>query len=541
MDHKEAHHLRLYVLAALFFIVAAVYIGVLYDTQVNNYDYYYASSVRSIARSETVEAARGNITDRNGKVLVSSRSSYNLTFDASLLEKDEDANESLLRLLQLCQSRGINWVDSLPISRSAPFAYTIDSLDSAARSRFLTYLKDLDEAANALAAYLLEHPALLETTDEEGNRENPADDILADEELDQAGKAQALLEELTSSQLTGAMLEGSGLSATRLIALMRKDFGLSASFSVEEARLVLGVQYEIRSRNLARTDAYVLAEDIDAELISLLNDGDYAGAKITPSSVREYETTYGAHILGYLGKINDSAEKEALGEGYNWNDYVGKDGVEALIGGAEQILGYRVDSYALFDVEVFVELVDAMGGIDFDVPVDMDYDDPSQNLSIHVQKGYQHLNGYQTMGVFRFRNTYANGDIGRIDVQHQMLKAMMSQFLKLHNIPNLNKLVDIYEKEVTTNLSAGNVMFYVKEFLKLDESAISFETIPANYNGVKNGMSYVFIHVDEWLEYLNTWLNPYTTEITSANVDILYESNGQVVATSGTVQGPNKW
>jgi len=147
MDHKEAHHLRLYVLAALFFIVAAVYIGVLYDTQVNNYDYYYASSVRSIARSETVEAARGNITDRNGKVLVSSRSSYNLTFDASLLEKDEDANESLLRLLQLCQSRGINWVDSLPISRSAPFAYTIDSLDSAARSRFLTYLKDLVEAA----------------------------------------------------------------------------------------------------------------------------------------------------------------------------------------------------------------------------------------------------------------------------------------------------------------------------------------------------------------------------------------------------------
>lgn len=125
------------------------------------------------------------------------------------------------------------------------------------------------------------------------------------------------------------MLEGAGLSATRLIALMRKDFGLSASFSVEEARLVLGVQYEIRSRNLARTDAYVLAEDIDAELISLLNDGDYAGAKITPSSVREYETTYGAHILGYLGKINDSAEKEALGEGYNWNDYVGKDGVEA--------------------------------------------------------------------------------------------------------------------------------------------------------------------------------------------------------------------
>lgn len=173
MDHKEAHHLRLYVLAALFFIVAAVYIGVLYDTQVNNYDYYYASSVRSIARSETVEAARGNITDRNGKVLVSSRSSYNLTFDASLLEEDEDANEALLRLLQLCQSRGINWVDYLPISRSAPFAYTIDSLDSTARSRFLTYLKDLDEAADALAAYLLEHPPCWRPRTRRATRKTP--------------------------------------------------------------------------------------------------------------------------------------------------------------------------------------------------------------------------------------------------------------------------------------------------------------------------------------------------------------------------------
>ena len=199
MEKKQFHRRGL----GMLLLLAVILFGLgssLYDAQMIHGAEYLARSQNSIAETQTVEAARGNIPDRNGKVLVSSRSSYNLTFDASLLEKDEDANESLLRLLQLCQSRGINWVDSLPISRSAPFAYTIDSLDSAARSRFLTYLKDLDEAANALAAYLLEHPALLETTDEEGNRENPADDILADEELDQAGKAQALLEELTSSK-----------------------------------------------------------------------------------------------------------------------------------------------------------------------------------------------------------------------------------------------------------------------------------------------------------------------------------------------------
>ena len=232
MDQKQPRNLRLYILAGLFLAVMAVFLGVLYDTQVNDYETYYASSVRSIARSETVEAARGNITDRNGKVLVSSRSSYNLTFDASLLEKDEDANESLLRLLQLCQSRGISWADYLPITRTSPFSYQLDSLGSTDKGRFLTYLKSLDEAADALGDYLLAHPSLLETVDEDGDRSNPADDILEDERLDtDRKKADALLEKLTSDQLTDTLLTRSGLSATRLIALMQEDFGLSAAFS----------------------------------------------------------------------------------------------------------------------------------------------------------------------------------------------------------------------------------------------------------------------------------------------------------------------
>ena len=212
MEQKQSRNRRLYVLAGLFLAVMAVFLGVLYDTQVNHYDTYYASSVRSIDRSETVEGARGNITDRNGKVLVSSRSSYNLTFDSSLLEDGEDANEAILRLLRLCQDRGISWADYLPITRSSPFAYDLDSLSRTDKGRFLTYLKDLDEAADALGAYLLDHPSLLERVDEDGDTENPADDILADEERTDAQKAAALLEELTSDQLTASLLEGAGLS-----------------------------------------------------------------------------------------------------------------------------------------------------------------------------------------------------------------------------------------------------------------------------------------------------------------------------------------
>lgn len=73
---------------------------------------------------------------------------------------------------------------------------------------------------------------------------------------------------------------------------------MPVTFSLNEARSVIGVRYELSIRELMNTTAYAMVEDIDTEMISLLNDGDYAGAKITASSVREYKTTYAAHILG---------------------------------------------------------------------------------------------------------------------------------------------------------------------------------------------------------------------------------------------------
>ena len=84
--------------------------------------------------------------------------------------------------------------------------------------------------------------------------------------------------------------------------------------------MVLGIQYEIRSRNLSKHRPLCAGGGYRPGTISLLNDGAYAGAKITPSSVREYETTYAAHILGYLGSIDSRRRRRPWGEGYAWND-----------------------------------------------------------------------------------------------------------------------------------------------------------------------------------------------------------------------------
>ncbi|MEG2175464.1 MAG: penicillin-binding transpeptidase domain-containing protein [Oscillibacter sp.] len=283
MDHTVKTNRRLFLLGGFLVVVLLAYVGVLYNTQVNQYDYYLAQSVRTIAREETVTASRGLITDRNGKALVSNRSSYNLTFDSSLLKKEDDENAAILRLLNLCQTQNISWVDNLPISKYAPFTYTVDQLSDTQRGRFLTYLQ-----------------------------------------------GQKLVgDHLKAPDLTAAQLLKMGLTPTALLAHMGAEYGLPAAFSTGESRAVLGVQYELALRKLDNYTAYILAEDIDATMISLLNDGNFLGAKITSASVREYETTAAAHILGTVGPIFNEEKEAMTALGYKLDDLVGKSGVES--------------------------------------------------------------------------------------------------------------------------------------------------------------------------------------------------------------------
>ena len=212
----------------------------------------------------------------------------------------------------------------------------------------------------------------------------------------------------------------------------------------------------------------------------------------------------------------------------------GKDGVKALLNGVEKLLGFRVDHYLIIDLEAFIEIVDTIGGVDFDVPIDMDYDDPDQELWIHVKKGYQTLDGYNAMCVWRFRSTYAMGDIDRLDVQHDLLKAVVKQTLTLGNITNLDKIINIVTKRVETDLTSGNLAYFAEQFLKMSEENVTFETAPANYSGTMDGLSYVFLYPDQWLDCINQNINPYDVEIALEDLDVVYETgDGGYASTSG--------
>lgn len=211
---------------------------------------------------------------------------------------------------------------------------------------------------------------------------------------------------------------------------------------------------------------------------------------------------------------------------YQGNLSSGGNGIDGLLKEMKKICGFDIDSWAIVDVEAVARLIDAIGGVYFDVPIDMIYKDGAQGLDINIKKGYQLLSGEDAVKVLRFRKGYPNGDLGRIKTQHDFIKAMAEQMLDVGNIPNLGAAIKVYEDCVQTNLSAGNVLFYAKEFLKVDSEDINFVEMPMMRGGMVNGQSFVFININGWLDVVNEYLNPYKEDITQRNVSIKSSADG---------------
>lgn len=197
----------------------------------------------------------------------------------------------------------------------------------------------------------------------------------------------------------------------------------------------------------------------------------------------------------------------------------GEKGMEALASRLAQLLGFEVDGYVLINLDAFVELVDLVGGVEFDVPMDMDYEDASQDLYIHLKKGVQLLDGQQSMQVVRFRKGYATQDIQRTKTQQQFLQALANKCLSELNLGNIGEIAQIFMDNVTTNLSLGNIAYFGQELLKCDFDNMFSYTLEGEAVMV-NGASCYAIYQNKTLEIVNEYFNPYETAITAANVSI---------------------
>ena len=198
-------------------------------------------------------------------------------------------------------------------------------------------------------------------------------------------------------------------------------------------------------------------------------------------------------------------------------------GVDLLRSEIENLLGIPVDYYITVDLSGFVALIDRLGGVDFDVPADMDYDDPAQDLHIHFTKGLRHLNGQQAMEVVRWRKNndgggYPDAEIGRIATQQAFLRAAAAQAARVGNVPALAQAVFTYVK---TDLTAGNLVWLGGEALRVDAGDIRFHTLPGDGAGSYRRESVYVLDPERTLALVNEALNPYDLPIEMEETDIL--------------------
>ena len=296
MEGKQ-FHIRTLIIGIFLALLLVCFALVLYNLQIVKGDEYRAASTVKIANTVTVEADRGELLDRYGRSLVGNRATYEITLNSSLMGAEAQRNANLLELITICRENDLEWTDTLPISKDAPFTYTDENA--------LVYTNSEGKVKFSYLGALLDTLPLGEKI--LPNRWS-SDDLAA------ASSVKAL---------------GEGPTAEEVIAGLRQYFLIDESLSDADARALIGVLYELnlRSRDVKQTE-YIFAQDVNIDVISAVKERSLTGINISATTVRQYNTTSAAHLLGRVGPIQTENWETYKAKGYNMNDSVGIDGLE---------------------------------------------------------------------------------------------------------------------------------------------------------------------------------------------------------------------
>lgn len=271
---ERNYHARIGVVCALLAIILTFYSLRLYSIQVVNQK-ENAESSNTFTYTTRVTAARGEILDRNGKVLVTNRASYNLVLINAVLFSDDNPNDQLRRLVQVCKANGYDIIEHLPITEQKPYEYTLDQLDDTWVSHFRDFLEYCEWDPD--------------------------------------------------------------ISAGQLVKLLRERYHLPTDWSEEELRMVTAIRYELDLRYCTYEPTYILLSDVSSDVLTAVMELGIPGLNVESSTVREYKTTYAAHILGSTGQMNSEEYEYYKDLDYPMDAYIGKDGLEAAF--EEQLHG----------------------------------------------------------------------------------------------------------------------------------------------------------------------------------------------------------
>lgn len=195
--------------------------------------------------------------------------------------------------------------------------------------------------------------------------------------------------------------------------------------------------------------------------------------------------------------------------------YSGGETPEKTLQAVNKITGLNMKYYILVDTEALRKLVDSIGGVEFDVPIDMKYDDSMQNLHIDLKAGLQKLNGKQAEQVVRFRHNnngssysyeYGNEDYGRMKTQRNLIIAVAKQTIKFKNIKEIKNIINIMKEDVVTNIDFDLIKDYVPYAVNMNLDNIQTAQLPGK-SDQRNGGWFFFHDEEETKNVVNQLFN----------------------------------
>ncbi len=153
------------------------------------------------------------------------------------------------------------------------------------------------------------------------------------------------------------------------------------------------------------------------------------------------------------------------------------------------LTGLDIKYYAIIKTEALIELVDAIGPIEYNVPIDMDYDDVTQDLHIHLKAGVQKIDGQKAEHLLRFRHNndgtsypseYGDNDIGRMRTQREFITAVVEQTVKLENITKLGAILDVANRNLITNIDFKTLKDYLPYAVEFNTQNLKTASLPGS-------------------------------------------------------------
>lgn len=208
------------------------------------------------------------------------------------------------------------------------------------------------------------------------------------------------------------------------------------------------------------------------------------------------------------------------------NNAYGRAGMDELRRLLHEVTGIYPDYYCLVNMEDFIEIVDVIGGVEYNVPYDMYHADADPKFHIDLKKGYQVLDGKKAIQLVRYRGT-SSSDYGRMEIQRDFLKEVGKKMVNEFSIDQASGMIEVMSKSIDTNMPVKDMIwFFLNVVTTMDfDTGLVFDTMPGTTVGKYNGGDYVYLDPQATVDYINEKINPYTTDISVDELNILHLEN----------------